>query len=304
MRAVSIQNLAPAAQPDLPRTLAWAEVGHVDFEGLTPDSNPAFARIEDGQVYVEITLDNGEHEQARLGLDGAGEGIGDYISLEFGCRVIVGKVGDSCHVILGRLHDGTCRMPDSVAGVQTGAVAAVPGNEAVIPAPAWRFVKLGPGQLLAIETQAGGDVLIHSAGSVEIAAGVTGRIHLNGAVSLGVGPSTPPVGATVGPAGTTVDGVPAVPHVPVPKGLTPPAPPATVVPFVGFEDSIIRAKDRIQSHILVDPEFWAWIIGVHSFPLLLAWLAALPVPVVDPPIAIHSEHGGLGGNGSQHTASD
>jgi hypothetical protein len=90
----------------------------------------------------------------------------------------------------------------------------------------------------------------------------------------------------------------------MPKAPNVPAPPATIMPFAGAADAIIRAKDGVQSHAGVDPEFWAWVLGVHSFPLLLAWLAAMPVPVVDPPIALHSEHGGLQGPGSQHTASD
>lgn len=191
-------------------------------------------------------------------------------------------------------------MPHDVAGIQTGAQGGM-GDE-FVPAPMWRFVKMPAGQLLAIETQTGGDIVIHSAGSVEIAAGPAGAIHLSGRVALGESPATPPVGATVGPAGTTIPGAPATPHVPLPKTPGIPAPPATIAPYVGFADGIIRAKDGVQSHIATDPYFWGWANVLHSFPLLLAWLTAGGFAA--PPIAIHSEHSGLQGPGSQHTASD
>jgi hypothetical protein len=298
MRAVSTQNLGGALQGDLPRSLLWGEVGQVDDFGV-PDGTPAYVRIENGQVYVEITLDTGEHAQARLGLDGAGQGLGDYVHLEFGARVILGKVGDEDYVILGFMHDGTCRMPDAVAGVSTGAAAAVPGNEATIPAPAWRFMKLGAGQLLAIETQVGGDVLIHSAGSVELRTGVGGAIHLNGPVRLGVGPTTPPVGATVGSAGTVVPGVPAVPHVPLPRTPSIPVPYGAIVPYIGLQKGIVTADGDVQSHAAKDPFFWAFVAIVYSFPPILALCQAAGIQL---PLALHSEHGGFTGPGSSHTA--
>jgi hypothetical protein len=294
--------------------LDWGIVGHYadsltedgpDFD--KPDPTPAYVFAVNGQWMVELTLlPDGEEVIARIGLDGAGAGFGDYIDLPFGARVIVARAGDadSGYVVLAAMNDAERRAPDTVAGVSTGMAAAVPGSDVNPPGPRWRFIKTAPGALLAIETQAGGDVLIHSAGSVEMRAGALGAIHLSGRVALGQSPLTPPVGATVGPAGTTIPGTPAVPYVPIPKVATTPAPPLTILPFAGFDDSIIRAKDRIQSHIAVDPEFWAWVLGVHTFPLLLAWLVGLPVPLADPPIVLHSEHGGLGGPGSQHTASD
>lgn len=283
--------------------VAFGIVGHLDNLTGLPEPSPAFVRIEAGQVLVEVTEEpSGDEIVARLGHDGAGAGVGDYIPLEFGCRVVIEYVGGNPQnaVIVARLHDEECHVPHDVAGVQTGAAGGM--GDAFVPAPMWRFIKMAPGQLLAIETQAGGDIVIHSAGSVEIAAGPAGAIHLSGRVALGESPVTPPVGATVGPAGTTIPGVPAVPHVPLPKIPSIPAPPATIVPFVGFDDSIVRAKDMVQSHIAVDPYFWGWLTVLHSFPLILAWASAAGFAV--PPIAMHSEHSGLGGPGSQHTASD
>jgi hypothetical protein len=283
--------------------LAYGVVGHIDNLTDLPEPSPAYVRIQDGQVLVEVTIEpNGDEIVARLGHDGAGAGTGDYIPLEWGCHVVVEFVAGNPQnaVIIARLHNQECFVPHDVAGVQTGAVGGM--AEAFVPAPMWRFVKMGVGQLLAIETQAGGDIVIHSAGSVEIAAGPAGAIHLSGRVALGESPVTPPVGATVGPAGTTIPGVPAVPHVPLPKVPGIPAPPATIVPYLGLADGIIRAKDGVQSHIVTDPYFWGWLNVLHSFPLILAWASAAGFAA--PPLAIHSEHSGLQGPGSQHTASD
>ena len=279
--------------------LCYGTVGHTDPLTGLPEPNPSFIRIEQGQFFVEVTLQpDGDQIVARYGTDGAGEGAGDYATLEFGCRVIVDMVRGNPQnaVIRTTMNDANCRIPDDVAGVQTGAVGATtPGVS--VPAPLWRFIKLGQGQLLAIETQAGGDILLHSAGSTHLLAGAAGAHHLEGRVALGEAPLTPPVGATVGPAGTTIPGVPALPFIPTPKGPTTPAPPAAIVPYIGFEDGIIRAKDDVQSYIAVDPAFWAWITAVGSHPLI----AAVAGP---PPVALHCEHGGLGGPGSKHTASD
>lgn len=283
--------------------LSYGVVGHVDNITGLPEPSPAFVRIEDGQVLVEVTVEpRGDEIVARLGHDGAGAGIGDYIPLEWGCHVVVEFVDGNPQnaVIVARLHNQECHVPHDVAGVQTGAAGGM--AETFVPAPMWRFVKMAAGQLLAIETQAGGDIVIHSAGSVEIAAGPSGAIHLSGRVALGESPVTPPVGATVGPAGTTIPGVPATPHVPLPKVPGIPAPPATIAPYVGFADGIVRAKDGVQSYIAVDPYFWGWLTAIHSFPLNLAWASAAGFP--SPPIALHSEHSGLQGPGSQHTASD
>lgn len=282
--------------------LNWGKVGYIDALTTLPEPTPNFVRIENGQVLVECTVEpSGDKIVARLGLDGAGEGFGEYTPLTFGCRVVIefikGNPGNA--VITARVHDGNCRMPDDVAGVITGAVAS-PVRGVPAPAPMWKFIKLGIGQLLAIETQAGGDILMHSAGQVEIKCGdlPTDGIHLNGTTHLGAAPVTPPVGATSGPAGETIPGVPAVAFVPIPATPSTPAPPNTIAPYVGNADGIIRAKDGVQSTAAVDPAFWTWILAVHAHPLIG------PIIGVPPPIALHSEHSGRNGPGSGHTASD
>ena len=302
VRSVDMPGLTRADGTEDDPALEWGFVGHVEPITGLPEPSPAYVFCQNGQWLVEVRLSDGDEVVARLGLDGAGAGFGSYIDLGYDDRVILAEVGGAHWAIIGVVNDGLKRTPDTVCGVVTGASAAVPGNDAPIPGPQWRFMKLRPGALLAIETQIGGDILIHSGGSVEIKAGPTGAVHLNGSVRMGVGPLVPPIGAVVGPSGTAIPGVPAVPDVPLPKTPNTPAPPATIVPYVGFADGVIRAKDGVQSHIGVDPDFWAWIIGVHTYPLLLAWLSGLSI--VDPPIAIHSEHSGLQGPGSQHTASD
>lgn len=279
---------------------AWGIVGHTDKLTGLPEPTPSYVRIENGQIFVECTIvPDGDQIVARLGMDGAGDGLADYFPLEFGCRVVIDMINGNPQnaVIRSCLNDANGRFPDDVAGVQTGAVGAVtPG--ASVPAPLWRFLKLAPGQLLAFETQEGGDVLLHSAGSTHLKAGPAGAHHLEGTVHLGVGPTTPPVGQTVGPAGVPVPGVPAVPHIPVPATPSIPATPATIVPYIGFEDGVVRSKDAVQSYAAVDPAFWTFITALFAHPLIGPVIGGVP------PIALHSEHGGRNGPGSSHTASD
>ena len=283
--------------------LEWGVVGFTDPVTGSPEPSPTYVECVNGQWLVEVTLVGDDEQEivARIGTNGAGAGFGDSFDLGYGDRVVVARVSDSDggYVVIACVHDAAARVPDSVCGVATGAAAAVPGNETPVPGPRWRFVRLREGALLAIETQAGGDVLIHSGASVELRAGV-GAIHLNGATHLGVGPTTPPVGAMVGPAGTTIPGTPAVPHVPLPRAASIPAPPAAIVPYAGLQNGIVRASDGTQSHIATDPYYWAYMTLLHSFPLILAWQTAGGFPA--PPVVLHSEHSGLQGPGSQHTA--
>ena len=279
----------------------YATVGHVDELTGAPEPTPQFVRIEQGQILVEVTIQpRGDQIIARLALPDADLDAGWYVPLTFGARVLVEFVNGNPQnaVIIGRLYDQGNAMPATVCEVQTGAAVAN-APRVTVPAPAWQFIKAGTGELLAIETKVNGDILIHSGASVEIKAAETGAIHLNGRVALGEPPTTPPVGQTVGPAGTLIPGVPAIASIPIPKGPTEPVPPATIVPFVGAEDSIIRAKDMVQSHAGVDPSFWTFLLAVAANPIIAAGLAGVPVP-----IAIHSEHSGQGGPGSKHTASD
>ena len=283
--------------------VGWGVVGHSDPVTELPEATPQYVRIEQGQVWVEVTvMPSGDQVIARLAQPKAAAGSGWYIPLEFGCRVALEFVNGNPQnaVIVGRFHDSENLMPDAVAGVQTLAGAAS-APKVSIPAPMWQFMKTAIGELLAIETGVGGDVLIHSAASVEIKAAPTGAIHLSGRVALGESVSAPPVGQTAGPAGVVTPGVPAVPNVPIPASPGEPVPPKTIVPYTGFDDGIIRAKDRTQSHAGVDPDFWIFITAVAAHPLIAAALASAGITV---PIACHSEHSGTGGPGSQHTASD
>jgi len=280
-------NLRALAVPQRP-SVDVATVGFVDALTGLPEPSPAWVRIEQGEFLVEITTANGDEIMARIGSSV------NYVALEFGSQVVVAYPdGDeTLATIVARLDDMPRPIPSSVAGVQTGAVGAV-AKGVHVPAPAWTFSRLPDGQLLAIETGAGGDYLLHCGGAVEVKAGT---IHLNGRVALGAGPITPPLGAQVSAAGQTLPGVPMVPAIDLPL-VAAPVTPQTIVPYVGTEHAIVRAKDDIQSSIAYDPFFWAWITAVGSNPLIAA-LAGVP------PIALHSAVGGLNGPGSQHTASD
>lgn len=277
-------------------------VGHYDALTGAPEPNPAYVRLEQGLVLVEVTLEPaGDQIVAELAIPDSAPGSGSYIGLAFGANVLVELInGNPANaVIIATLNNQASPLPPTVCNVQTGAAQAN-APQVGIPAPQWQFVKLPTGQLLAIETGPGGDVLIHAGASVEIAASATGAIHLNGRVALGGVPVVPPVGATVGPAGSTIPGTPAIaqPFVPAPLAPVPAAP--APIPFTGMPDSIIRAKDGVQSWAGVDVDFWVWITSVHA--VLAADLLVLGV--TDPPIALHSEHSGRNGPGSKHTASD
>lgn len=268
-----------------------------------PEPNPSYVRIEQGQVFVEVTEEpSGEQLVARLALPGAGLNSAWFVGLEFGCRVLLEYESGTTQqaVIVGRFNDFQCQIPAVAAGVQTGAAGAQAPLVGV-PAPTWSFLVLPPGRLLAIETGVGGDILIHSGASVELKTLASGAVHANGRSVLGAGPLTPPVGSTVGPGGTEIPGAPAVPFVDTQVPTVVPRPPATIVPFVGTANAIIRQKDDVQSHIGVDPAFWAWVIAVSANPIVAAGLAAAGVT---PPVALHSEHGGFTGPGSPHVALD
>jgi hypothetical protein len=233
----------------------------------------------------------GDEIVARVGFPSAGNQAGWYLPLSFGCRVILELIdGDpQGAVIVGRLYDETCALPATAAGVSTGA-AGVAG-EVTAAAPAWQFQVLPDGQLLAIETL-GGDILVHSAGAVEIKCSDTQRIHLNGAVSLGDEPLTPPTGATVGPGGEDIPGTPAASAIPEPYVPAPSTNP-TPTPYVGNADGIIRAKDPYMFAQNTDSVSYPQFAAVYLHPLI-----GLP-----PPLSLTSAPKG-GAPGSKHTASD
>lgn len=269
--------------------LSWGIVGH-------EDPNPEWVRIENGQPWVEVTMKpEGDEIVARLALPDAGNAAGWYMPLTFGCRVMLSMVdGDpNDAAIVGRLWDEQCPMPGDVAGVSTGAAGKT--GQSSGPAPAWQFIRTSDGQMLAIETGTNGDIVIHSAGSLLIKTGSAGAVQIDGTVHLGTPALTEPTGATVGPAGATVPGTPAIPSVPVPFVPTPETTTPTYVPYVGNEDAIIRAKEPYQFSAATDPVNYALLAAVFAHPTIM-----LP-----PPLALISQsRNATGSSGSKHTASD
>lgn len=289
---------------------SFVEVGLVGHR----DRNPAYARIEQSQVWVEVTVQPGGDEVvARLGLGSAGDGVGAYVPLDYGCRVLLEYPdGDpNSPVITARLHDGACRMPGSVAGLATGADGAA-APEVVVPAPQFHFIRTASGQLFALETGDGADILHHAGGSIELKADNPGAIHLDGTVHLGEGLTTPPVPGTVLPGNQQSPAVPGVPHVPTP--ITPvqnPLPAAQTNPA----DAIVRLKDPVLGNLTTDATFWGWVAAIAAFASAatsgatlpaanLAYTAAISTLGLPPgtgPTSMTSNHNTAG---ARHTASD
>lgn len=256
--------------------LSYGVVGHHDI-------NPAYARIENGKVLVEVTtIPEGDEIIAEMVMDGQGDGFGFYIPVTYGSRVILGfpNSGDDA-IILGHITDENWPFPDEVCGVST---VGTPVNENATTAPQYAFLKTPDGTLIAIESGEDADILIHSGASVQIKASPGGQILLSGTTHIGADFSVPPTGATSGPSGSDLPGtvgedpipavsVPAVKISPGPVGvgtvssITDPTPPPS--------EGIVRAKDAIGSDITVDPYFWAFITALASHPLLAAVVGPL-----------------------------
>lgn len=281
--------------------LVYGTVGHTDDLTGAPEPTPQFVRLEQGQVFVEVTIQpDGDEIVARLGTADAGPDSGQYLPLDFGCRVVLELMDGNPNraVITARLWDSNCNFPSTVAGISTGAAGATAPNVGVA-APMWQFVKTPSGQLIAVETGTNGDWVVHvgTGGGVWMKVASGSAVHLDAIVHLGSAPLTPPVGATVGPAGTQLPGVAMVPRPPI---LTPHVPPtvptpklADLPPFVGDRDGIVRVKDSPQSDLTIDSTFWTWLTAAA------AALAALGV-AVPTPLSITCDHR----SGSKHTASD
>ena len=270
--------------------LVYGVVGH-------EESSPSYVEIRNGQAWVEVTVvPEGDEIVARLGLPSAGAASGWFLPISFGCRVVLELIdGDpNGAIIVARLNDETCALPATACGVSTGAGGIT--DEATAPAPAWQFSVLPSGQLLAIETQGTGDVMVYSGASIEFkTGGSTNRIHLNGPVSLGEGPASPPVGGTVLPGGEDAPATPMKSFVPAPHvPLT--VPPDGINPYTGtFADAVVRAKEAYQSNITIDPNFWAKLTAIAINPLI----------GVGPILSMTSTISSAGGrSGSKHTASD
>lgn len=275
------------------RQIEIATVGYDTDQAEWPEDTPAWIRWEQGEALVEVTLRDGDKVTARWG-------VSSLEPISYGQQVVVALPDGEPQsgVIVGVLADSRFREPSTVCGVATGAADAI-DRGTVVAAATWQFARLANGRMLAIQTQ-GADVSIWSGGSVHIrcstqnlAGAPDGAIHLDGRVALGVGPAAAPIGSYVAPGGEEVEGVSATPAVSVP--YTPPTPvaPNTVTPYQGQADGILRARDMMMSTAAIDPQFWAWVTAVSG-------AAMLPPPY---PVSLHVAVSGVGGDGSQHTAS-
>lgn len=241
----------------------YTEAGHTEIAlatvGHGEDGSP-WAWTEGGQVLVHVTYQTGDvgHQGTARIADGV-----MHMELAVGQQVVVGKPNgtDSHGVILGALHDMEEHVPVSVAGVATGSAQGAT-RDVQSAAPAFTFIRTATGRMLAIETGAGGDVVVHAGAGVELRSAASSAIHLRGAVHVGRGFTTPPVGATVGPEevneGVTA-GAPGIPHTPAPMVI-----PTLPEPYVGADEAVVRAKDHMQSNALIDTEFWAWLVLVGA----------------------------------------
>lgn len=231
------------------------DLGRIGHE----DPSPAWMRLEGGQAFVEVTLRSGDEIVARVGDSVHDLAIGDIVSVV----LVDGDPGQA--VVTSVLHDLEAALPSSVAGVSTGASAATePGVS--VPAPTFSFLRTRDGRLLAIETGSGGDIVVHSGASVHIQAAAT---HIEGAVHLAAGPSTPPTGSLVAPGNAQAPGVPMVERLPVPLVN------ATLPPYGGDRYAVVRAVDAYQSNIAVDVTFWSKWVGMLA--MFEAWAVVLPV---------------------------
>jgi len=275
--------------------ISMGTVGHLDF-------TPEYVRVQDGDVLVEVTLaPSGDEIVARLDLSAVDTG-GLYFPISYGQRVVVatpqGRGGDA--VIVGRCNDQAWPFPPSVAGVSTGPSA-----------PMFVFLRTADGQLLAIQTGDGADILIHSGGGLQLKTLAGEHILLTGRTHIGAGAdwTSPPTGAQVTDAGFAAPGDPGVNYVPIPNTNTviPPVLDTTVVPPVPKPaDGVVRIKDPVQSNITIDQAFWAWVAAMGTaVGQLAAYVNALvpgtvTLPPVPPPSTLTSQHA----DGSLNTCAD
>lgn len=242
--------------------VALAVVGHGEGGVGSP-----WAWTEGGQILVHVTYQTGDvgHEgTARLA-----EGV-MHLELQVGQQVaVIRPNGTDTHaMIVGAVRDMEAPPPTTVAGIATGSTAAATRDEQS-GAPAFTFIRTSAGMMLAIETGAGGDVVVHAAAGIELKAGDSSAIHLRGRVHAGRGFTTPPIGAKVGPEDVNngvAAGTPGVAHVPAPLAI-----PTLPEPYAGAAEGVLRAKDEFQSNPAIDPDFWAHFSAVST-------AAGVPVP--------------------------
>lgn len=266
--------------PFQPREIGLGTVGYADSRTALPEGTPAWIRWEQGELLVEITLEDEDRISARLGCE---------CELVEGQQVILAFPGGepNAAIIVGVVHSSMEPAPGSVGGVSTGAGQAQAKGQRP-PGATWRFVRLGGGRMLAIQTD-DQDINVWAGAGLHLKA-AAGAIHLDGPTHLGAAPVAGPIGSTAAPGGEEISGVPAVPFVPAP--YVPPAPQLpTPAPYVGNKDGIVRAGDLYQSNTTIDPTFWTWVSAV-----------SLAAGVAAPPANMYSAISGAAGPGSKHTA--
>jgi len=244
--------------------ISYGTVGHYD-------DTPAYARIEDGDVLVEVTLlPAGDEITARIDFDSV-DGGGAYMPLSFGQRVVIAfPNGDSGEaVIIGRCSDRSWPFPPEVSEIPTSKNGK--------NAPCFAFLKTQDGQLLAIETGTNADIVIHSGASIQLKCTpssqnlITGRTHIGSDVEF----SSQPTPATVGGSGFVEEGDAGGLYEPAEntrglknlKGQTYPS------------NGVVRLDDSVIADGTTDPAFFAWVSAVS---------AAIIPPIAPVPFQIES----------------
>lgn len=250
----------------------YVSLGTVGHASTTPQ----YVRLQDGKVLVEVTLvPSGDEVVATLACGG-----GWYMGLQYGARVVIGLPGGSGGIplILGLVTDGSQPWTPP-----TGAYLTPTSTP-----PLMGVLRTPTGQMLVLETGAGGDLVIRSGASVlvQVDSGeqvlVRGRVHLGSSAS----PSSPATPASVAPGGQVTSGQEWGQYTPAPATNATLPPPAPGTPA----DGVVRVKDPSQSNIVVDPDFWAWVIGVTA---AAGYPGAVPTTLTTLPAA-----------GSRNTCSD
>lgn len=287
------------------QAISLGTIGHID-------TTPEYVRLQDGRLLVEVTLvPSGEQVVATVNTEG-GAGSGFYMPLGYGQKVVVAFPGGdgSQPVIVGSINDGDQPLPE----------LSVPASGNGVPM--FAFLRTSAGQMLLLETGDEGDVIIRSGASVQVAVDGAGQVLLTGLTHIGqsVKPTSPAVGAGVGPDGYEAPGVAAAGYVPVPNtnAVTPPIPPRvpseSTVPQPVPADGIVRVKDAMQSNAAIDPTLFTWITQVTAAVVAMAApfnasppgvpLVSLGTGAVVPPVAPPSTVTSLPTSGSLNTCAD
>lgn len=277
-------DAAPPSEAEFVNYVSLGTVGH-DPE----DPSLAFVRIEGGQVLVEVELaGDGDAVNAYLCHSQTGASAGDYIPVEPGESVVLvwpdGQA--SSPYIIARLADVERQLAGACCGLDTSSATGI---------RQFRWLRTPEGQVYAV--QSGGEMLLEGS-SVRITGA---QVLLNGATHLGADFLTPPVpGEPLGGTENTPS-IPAAPFIPTPDiSLSLDDPP----PGPQLANGIVRFSDSIESNIITDPDFWAFILTVNGLLILVAAFLGVPWPYSTPeslPSALKPRHTTAS---TTHTAND